>query len=533
MTVSSAAKGRQRARRPARAEVPAPRTPPEDEPSEEQADRVGAATRLVRIAQSLYELGVSEEGHVFGIPRRGPVVVQMLRGGKTSLRAQLARVYFDQTGRVASQQHLADALGVIEGIAQDTPERALNLRVAQQDGALWLDLGDLDGVAARVDHAGWSLHPAPPDTVLYRRTALNAALPRPVRGGTLNMLWDWLNVTETDRPLILSWLVSLLHQGIPHPILSLGGEQGTGKSTASRVLVSILDPSPVPIRKAPRDADAWVTAAAGSWVVGLDNLSVVPDWLSDSLCRAVTGDGDVRRKLYTDGDMVVFSFRRCLVMNGIDLGALRGDLAERLIPVTLDVIPEDKRVTETEMWPRWAEAHPMILGAVLDLAAQVQAVLPTVRLRRKPRLADFAVILAAVDKVMNTSGLDTFLERQNNTAREALTADPWIAALCEEIAAFEGTSAELLGRVPAPDVWSVPKGWPRTARQATAVLRRQAPVMRKAGWTVADDGGANKDGITRWTLVQPETARPGGQTGNDAPEQLVAVAASTAGHDVR
>jgi hypothetical protein len=57
-------------------------------------------------------------------------------------------------------------------------------------------------------------------------------------------LWDWLNVTEDDRPLVAAWLVSLLFPDIPHPMLNLFGEQGTGKTTAGKVLVSILDPSP-------------------------------------------------------------------------------------------------------------------------------------------------------------------------------------------------------------------------------------------------------------------------------------------------
>jgi hypothetical protein len=68
----------------------------------------------------------------------------------------------------------------------------------------------------------------------------------------------------------------------------------------------------------------WVTAASGAWVIALDNLSHVTDWLSDSLCRAVTGDANVRRALYTDNDTHVIAFKRCLILNGIDLGAVRG-----------------------------------------------------------------------------------------------------------------------------------------------------------------------------------------------------------------
>ena len=99
----------------------------------------------------------------------------------------------------------------------------------------------------------------------------------------------------------------------------------------------MLDPSPVPVRKPPRDADSWITAAAGSWVVALDNLSAVSEWLSDTLCRASTGDGDVKRQLYTDGGLVVFAFRRCVLLNVAD--ADRPVLAAWLVSVLVPEIP--------------------------------------------------------------------------------------------------------------------------------------------------------------------------------------------------
>ncbi len=307
----------------------------QDDPAgvQEKGERKSAATLLVEIATELYEFGVSDAGEAFGIPRSGPRVVRLLRGGKTSLRGQLAREFLTRTGKATGQQALADALLVVEGIAQDDEERQLALRVAQHDGALWLDLGDPTGRAVRITGDGWQVQPAAP--VLFKRTALNAALPEPVGGGDLAELWTWLNVAPEDRPLLAAWLVAALHPDMPHPVLGAFGEQGTGKSTFAKVLTRLLDPSPVPLRKPPRDADSWVTAAAGSSVVGMDNLSAIPEWLSDSMCRAVTGEGDVRRRLYTDGDLAVFSFRRCLLINGIDLGAIRGDLAERLVPINL------------------------------------------------------------------------------------------------------------------------------------------------------------------------------------------------------
>ncbi|TPN41385.1 hypothetical protein [Mesorhizobium sp. B1-1-6] len=487
-------------------EVRQPDAEPDTESAGRNAEReepkASAATVLVKIAEELYDLGISVEGEPFGVPRSGAKVVQMLRGGKMSLRSQLSREYFRRTRRAAPQQALADALLVLEGIAQENEPQVLHIRVARCAEAQWLDLGDGTGRAVVVTSDGWSVEDHVP--VLFKRTEVTAALPEPVRGGSLDELWDWLNVPDEDKPLVAAWLVAALYFDIPHPILSLGGEQGAGKSSFSGVLTRLIDPSPVPLRKPPRDVEAWVTAASGSWVVGLDNLSVVPDWLSDALCRAVTGDGDVRRRLYTDGGLYVFAFRRCVILNGIDLGAIRGDLADRLLSIDLRVIPDDERLNETDLWPKWDAVHPRLLGALLDLTAGVKRILPSVRLDRKPRMADFADILAAVDRLLGTRGLDRYLSKQGSLAADTLTADPFIMAVAVLGKEFEGTAALLLEVVTKPE--KLPKGWPANARLTTVHLKRQAPVMRKAGWHIENDEGRNKDGVVTWTIRPPEKA---------------------------
>ena len=290
----------------------------------------------------------------------------------------------------------------------------------------------------------------------------------------------------------------------PHVVLAIFGEQGTGKTTALKVLVRLLDPSPVPVRKPPRDADSWVTAAAGSWVVGLDNLSDVPPWLSDSLCRASTGDGDVRRKLYSDSDYAVFSFRRCIMFDAIDVGALAPDLADRTVAITLELIPDADRLDEETFWSEWAAAHPRLLGAVLSLAARVMASLPSIRLERKPRMADFARILAAVDAELGTAAFDRYAQQAANLAAEGLSGDPFAVRIMKVTdSTFEGTSAALLEMArPDDPEWKAPKDWPASARAVTGRMRRLAPAFRKTGWQVTELEPGHANAI-RWRISPP------------------------------
>jgi hypothetical protein len=489
-----------------------------------------AASQLVELALDRYHFGVTEDGQPYAV-RPGRHVVRMLRGGKNSLRAELSQAFYQQRKKAPPQQALADALLVLEGLAQDQDPDQVHLRVAAADGVVWLDLGDAAETVVRIDRDGWRIV-SDGVPVLFRRTGLTGALPEPQSAdhadpadhdsylslGSFDRLWWHLNVAAADRPLVLAWMVAaIIDPESPHPILSMFGEQGTGKSTVSRRIVSVIDPSPVALRKPPRDPEGWVTAAQGSWVAGLDNLSTVPDWLSDSLCRAATGDGDVRRALYTDSDLAVFAFRRCILLNGIDVGALRGDLADRTMPITLDRIEESARLTERQLNEHWTKDHPRIFSDLLSLAAETIKRFSSVRLASHPRMADFALILAAVDQVLDTDGLARFAERARTMAEDTLSSDPFIAAMDEAQIDFHGKAADLLIKVtPDEQGWRAPRNWPKEPRAVTSLLRRNAPAMRKLGWIV--DEGEDRNHYVTWTVVSPEIGRKSGPQDPHGPQ---------------
>jgi hypothetical protein len=463
------------------------------------------ATQLIELAQKTYRFGQSTKAEPFAVPLAGANVARMLRGAGGSLRSELGAAYFGEHGKAAPQQALADAVGTLEGFAQQSDPEVLHLRSAAHYGSVWVDLGDSTGRALAITSHGWEIHDHAP--VLFTRTALTAALPEPERGGQLAELWDLLNVTADDRPLVLAWqLAALLTPDLPCPVLALLGEQGTGKTTASKRLASLVDPAYPQVRRSPKDGEAWVSAATGSRVVALDNVSAVPEWFSDALCRAVTGDGDVRRRLYSDGDFHVIAFRRAVIVNGIDLGAVRDDLAERLLTVQLARITEDHRGRESDLERRWEVAHPRALGALFDLAVQVLAQREGCLPERLPRMADFAHTLATVDQVLGTSGLTRYREQAGELAADAVDSDPVLKAIATYVTEqFRGTGAELLALITDHEV-KPPKGWPATAKAMTGELKRKAPALRRLGWAVDDLGRGGKQMVLRWLLTPPAEA---------------------------
>ena len=250
-----------------------------------------------------------------------------------------------------------------------------------------------------------------------------------------------------------------------------------------------------------------MTAANASWVVALDNLTgEIPLWLSDSLCRAVTGEGDVRRALYTDQDVSIMSYRRALIITGVDVEITQGDLADRLLRIELPRMAE--WLGDEELAAAWADAHPDILGGLLTLAAQVHRWLASAAVTNLPRMADYARVLTAIDEMLGTEGLDRYREQARRTAADTLDS-PFIAALESRRYCCEGriSAAILQDLKPSDENWKPPKDWPANARAVTAQLTRHSPALRAQGWDIEHDDGRNHRNRVQWTIsppVQPE-----------------------------
>jgi len=261
----------------------------------------------------------------------------------------LARRFYEATGGAPSSEALQSALNVIEAKANyDAPERIVHIRVGGLDGRLYLDLVDETWRAVEITTTGWRVIDDPP--VRFRRAAGMRALPVPVRGGSVETLRSFLNVrSDADFVLVVAWALAVLRNRGPYPVIALSGEQGSAKSSFSAILRALLDPNTAPLRALPREDRDLFIAASNGHVLAFDNVSGLPAWISDTLCRLATGGGFAVRQLYTDQDEVLFDATRPVILNGIEDIITRPDLADRAILMMLEPIPEERRRPEQEL----------------------------------------------------------------------------------------------------------------------------------------------------------------------------------------
>jgi Domain of unknown function (DUF3854) len=424
---------------------------------------------------------------------------------------RLRHWWFAKYGIVLRAEALGGAIETLHGQALfNSQEIPVWLRVGEHEGASYLDLGRDDWAAVKITSAGWSIVQDYP--VRFRRPKGLRPLPLPERGGDLQALRMLVNVRDDrDWQLLVGFCLACLRPRGPYPVLIFSGESGAAKTTVSRILRLQLDPKKVPLTGPPKDARDVAVAAANSWVLGFDNLSAMPPWLSDCLCRIATGGGFSTRANYTDDEEALFDFERPVLLTSIEDVIERGDLLDRSLIVQLPKISKDRRRCKEDVERDAELARPGILGSLLDAAVEGLRNLPEVRLERLPRMADFAKWVTACEPALGWEPRSFLKAHQSNVgdANEiALQASP-IAQPVRQFAndhkEWEGTATDLLEALkPLAGDKVNSKSWPKGGRALSGKLRRIAPNLDEVGVTVEMDlRDAENRRIIRLSLGRP------------------------------
>jgi hypothetical protein len=477
--------------------------------------------RLEREAEEAYERIVDTVG--------GMIPNHMIRVGRPA---------------VLKDQVISDAINQLKSIAMvDRRVEETFLRVAgdKETGKFYLDLCDDDWRAVEVDAQGWRVVDNTP--VRFVRAKGQLPLPAPEAGGSIEDLKELLNIGEDEDskrnwPLLLAWLVQALRPNPQHPILALKGGEGTAKSFTAFLLRSLVDPHDSPDDYTPPDLRTLCIWADHEWIIALDNISSMPEWLSNALCKLVTGMGFKVRTLYKDRGLEIFKARRPITLNGIaDIGTNK-DLMSRTLLVNLPVIT--KYQLESEIMETFEEKRPSILGALLDAVSAGIGKLPALKVEgRGSRMPDFDLWGRACEVALGfTEG--TFLEARGQAEREAtqssLEAEP-IAITIERFAArftranpWEGEAQELLDEIneaETDDARKRDRDWPKSPGGLGKKLSKLQSSLRTEG-VIVEKIPKGAHGKRGWQLFYEDPEGGDGGTGGTSKESATQSATQSA-----
>jgi hypothetical protein len=468
---------------------------------------LGPTVSLFHIATGIAFADLVIEAHRETWPIRGK-----------QFRAWLRHRHYEQTGEAASAEAIRSTVDLLEARALfDAPERTVNIRVAEHSGRIYLDLADTHWHAVEIGPEGWRVVSYPP--VRFRRAAGMLPLPTPQRGGCIETLAPFLNLPGSDEfVLVMGWLLAALRPIGPYPLLAIAGEQGSAKTVLTKILRALVDPNAAPARPLPRDERELMIAATNGHILAFDNLSGLPPWVSDALCRLASGSSMAVRRLYTDEDEVLFRAARPTILNGIDEIVCRADLADRAIFLVLNPIRDEQRRTEEELWRQFDVARPRMLGALLDAVAHGLRRLPQLHSQSLLRMADFALWAGACETAFVSTGTVVRAYKANrHTAIEGIIdADP-VALFVREImadrSAWAGSASDLLRlHAAASEKTATARpapGWLKNPRVLANRLRRSQTLLRHVGVdiTFAREGRAGARIIRMTSLAgsQPQS----------------------------
>jgi hypothetical protein len=485
------------------------------------------AARLVDLATKQCELFMTPDGQPYATFRQDRLHTQPIKA--TAFRRWLADLGERQLAILPSRKVLDDVVLCLEARATRGTAAEVYLRCARVNETIFIDLANQKGEVVQITAEGWKVISDCP--VKFVRTENMAPLPTPEHSGSWDELWQFVNVAPDERPVVRGFILDTLKGAGPYMTALVGGEQGSAKSTLCKVLRSLIDPvHKAPLRRLPRDEYDLTLAAEKNALCAFDNVSSLPQWLSDAVAALNTGTGFGTRKLWSQDEEHVYGVARPVVLNGIPDLCESADLLDRAVKITCPPIPGERKKDEDELEVPLRAARPRILGAVFDSVAAGLKNYGAVKLGQRSRMARSERWIAACELGSTMEGEFLAAYHRNREELTTLAIDNSVTATIlltwlegRKGATWDGTATDLLIELSeyAPSLVLRSASFPKVPHKLSGELRRVAPALRKVGVQVELVRTKKRRGIR---ITSDNGSKPKGADEQVASQEMVTAA---------
>ena len=436
---------------------------------------------------------------------------EAMRVDSDEFKAWLRRAFLACEKRPVSQSALRNTIAALIDLAIDEPEQTAFRRTGR--GELWwyIDLANEQREFAVIRGGEWEISSHAPTGLpsggvsmreevapQFVRSRMMRPLQKPMEHGPIDLMngmpcrasimaLEELRAilklsSRADFQLLMTWCVAALIPEGPYPVLAIGGPQGAAKSTLARLLHELIDPSHAPLRSLPTSEKELFIAASNAYLLAFDNVSSIPHKISDGLCKLSTGGSFSLKKIGSNTDEVFVQFKQPVILNGIAELIQRPDLTDRTIFLDLPAIAPEERREFKEVYDNFKDRLPAIFGAVLDLVALAKHNWHLVHENALPRMAEFAKIGIAIERVFGKSGCfrQAYDANRIQASDELFELDPLALAILrlrESEGSWEGTTEDLRKKLLEQGNGKLAHGVPSGLAQLAGHLKRITPVL--------------------------------------------------------
>jgi len=445
------------------------------------------------------------------------------------------KMYYQLADNTLSRETINEIAESFESEALfDGPLKKLEPRINRDpDDPLvyWYDLGDETWDAIRISAEGWCIVESGKTPIVFRRYAGQLAQVRPVRDyppDIFHRFMKLLNIKDDSEIKLVyeCYVISLVIPGIAKAIIIVEGPEGAAKTTSMDLTKSVVDPSEVTTFTPPTHEDQLPQLLQHNQIIFFDNLSSMPVWLSNALCRAATGTGNMKRELYSNDDDIIYKYKRAIGFNGIAIAADRPDLLSRSFTVDIEKVTKYREM-EDDIMPKFEQLKPQLFGFVLDTLVKMLQMKANggIKLDSISRMADFEKHCEMISRCLGNSELAFVKAYRNNKAlgTQRILENSSLANTMIEFMkdrnAFTGYASILLAELVSVALnklkIDVQKdfSWPKSASQLSRKLKVLKSCLLKAGiqvfWVDIPAENRYSINIVKVHPVQPEIAEIG------------------------
>jgi hypothetical protein len=423
----------------------------------EQRKNITQADALVKIIKERDNASLFhdeyDDGYVFIKTDKGKEVIKIK---SKTFRRWLSKEFWEKYDKTPNSESLKASIEVLEGIACfEGKKYELSNRIARKDKDIWYDLTNEELEAVKINEDGWNIEKI--NSIIFKRQNHNKEQVRPSEvDKNAGLLFKYVNITDPkQRLLLLVYVISCFIPGYSHPLLVIFGAQGSAKSTLAKFLRRIIDPSLIEVVSMMNNQKELVQALSHHTFIFFDNVSYVSESTSDTLCKAITGAGFIKRELYENDEDVIYKLKKCIGINGINLVSTKPDLLDRSILIELERISESNRMQDSKIEEEFQNDLPKILGGIFDVLSKTIKNKKNIKLQELPRMADFALWGCAIAEALGFTKeefISAYKENIENQKETVLNDNIIAIAIMSFMNSrnwdkWEGTSSDLLSEL--------------------------------------------------------------------------------------